>query len=49
MVLVTAGFGDVDCPFVVLVIRGVDDAVDWNELTVVDVIGEPNEKCGIVF
>ena len=25
------------------------DAVEWNELTVVEVIGEPNEKCGIVF
>lgn len=55
VVLVTVGFSDVECPFgVVVVIRdGVadddDDAVEWNELTVVEVIGEPNEKCGIVF
>lgn len=49
MVLVTVDFGVVVCPFVVVVIRGVDDAVEWNELTVVEVIGEPNEKCGIVF
>lgn len=42
------GFDDVDCPFVVVVNFGVDDAVEWNELTV-DVTGEPNEKCGIVF
>lgn len=51
MVLVTADFvGDVDCPFVVLVILGVDvGVVEWNELIVVDVIDEPNEKCGIVF
>lgn len=31
-----------------VVIFGVDDAVEGNELTV-DVTGEPNEKCGIVF
>lgn len=51
MVLVTVVFGVVDCPFVVVVVirGGVDDAVEWNELTVVEVIGEPNEKCGIVF
>lgn len=52
VVLVTVVFDVVDCPFVVVVVirgGGVDDAVEWNELTVVEVIGEPNEKCGIVF
>lgn len=47
-VVVEIGFDDVDCPFVVVGILGVDDAVEWNELTV-DVTDEPNEKCGIVF
>lgn len=47
-VFTRVGFDNSD-PFVELIVRGVDVNVEWNALAVVDVIAEPNEKCGIVF
>lgn len=47
MVLVTVDFGGADT-FVMLGIRG-NGVVECNELTGVDAVAAPNEKCGIVF
>lgn len=48
IVFVGVGFDNND-PFVDVIARGVDVNVECDTLGVVDVITEPNEKCGIVF